>query len=105
MAGAIATWPITLALGSVALLLSAVLRQRSQALGIAAGMMFAMHVLDLLSRLVDDLSWARYLSAFHYYGTAIQDGLSWGGAILLLAVAAVLVATATALFERRDIYA
>jgi len=105
MAGAIAAWPITLALGSVALLLSAVLRQRSQALGIAAGVMFVMYVLDLLSRLVDGLAWARYLSAFHYYGSAIQDGLSWGGAILLLAVAVVLAAAATALFERRDIYA
>lgn len=105
MAGALSVWPITLALGSVALLLSAVLRQRSQALGIAAGVMFAMYVLDLLSRLVDGLSWARYLSAFHYYGMAIQDGLSWGGAILLLVAAVVLAAVATALFDRRDIYA
>lgn len=105
MAGSLAISPIALALGSVALLFSSLFRQRSRALGLGAGVMFAMYMLDLLSKLVDSLSWMRYLSAFHYYGNAIVDGISWGGTALLLAASLLLAGLAIAMFERRDVFA
>ncbi|MGI8404959.1 MAG: ABC transporter permease subunit [Thermomicrobiales bacterium] len=105
MAGSLAVAPIALALGSVALLFSSLFRQRSRALGLAVGVMFAMYMLDLLSKLVDGFSWMRYLSAFHYDGNAIVDGISGGGTIILLATSLLLAGLAIAMFERRDVFA
>jgi ABC-2 type transport system permease protein len=103
-AGALAAWPTGLAIGSVALLASAVLRQRSKVLGLAIGVMFAMYALFVVSKLVDGLGWLKWFSAFHYYGSAVEDGVYWLGVAVLLAASAVLVAIAVNRFERRDIY-
>ena len=105
MAGSLAVAPVALALGSVALLFSSLFRQRSLALGLGAGVMFVMYMLDLLSKLVDNLSWMRYLSAFYYYGNAVVDGVFWGGAIVLLAASLLLAGLAIVMFERRDVFA
>jgi ABC-type transport system involved in multi-copper enzyme maturation permease subunit len=47
----------------------------------------------------------RYVSAYHYYGNAIVEGIWWPGVAMLLVATAVLVAVAVILFNRRDIYA
>ncbi|HEX5164546.1 MAG TPA: ABC transporter permease subunit [Thermomicrobiales bacterium] len=104
LAGSLVAWPIGLAFGSVALLGSAVMRQRSRVLGLAIGLMFAMYALYVLSKLVDSLDWLKWLSAFHYYGAAVEDGVYWLGVAVLLATTAVLTVLAVLGFERRDIY-
>jgi len=102
--GALSAWPIGLAFGSIALLASAAMRQRSRVLGLTIGVLFAMYALYVVSRLVDSLAWLKWLTAFHYYGEAIVKGVYWTGAVLLLAITAALVVLAVRAFERRDIY-
>lgn len=100
----VAAWPISLAFGALALALSAMVRGRAAALGGAAAAMIALYLLNVLATLVSSLSWLKWLSAFHYYGSPMTEGLFWGGAVVLLIAAAVLVAAAVTAFERRDIY-
>jgi ABC-2 type transport system permease protein len=102
--GMLANWPIGLAFGAVALAVSATVRSRAAALGIAAAVMFGFYLLNLLATLVSGVAWLKWLSAFHYYGSPMTEGLFWGGAVVLLIAAGVLTAVAVAAFERRDIY-
>ena len=104
LAGSLVAWPIGLAFGSVALLGSAVMRQRSRALGLAIGLMFAMYALYVVSKLIERLDWLKWLSAFHYYGAAVEDGVYWLGVAVLLVTTALLTALAVLGFERRYIY-
>lgn len=100
----VAAWPFALAFGALALALSAVVRNRAAALGAAAGVMIALYLLNVLATLVKSLSWLKWLSAQHYYGEPMNNGMSWSGSLVLLIAAGVLVALAVAAFDRRDIY-
>lgn len=100
-----ALWPLAIAFGGLALAISALVRQRSWALGIPAGILFLMYLLNVIGRLAPAISWVRWLSAFHYYGIAITEGLWLPGMATLLGASVILVALATLLFNRRDIYA
>lgn len=105
LAASFAAWPTALALGSIALVASAMSRQRSIVLGVAIGGMFAMYALTVVSRPVEELAWLKWLSAFHYYGNAIEEGIFWRGAATLLAFTALTTLIAVRQFNRRDIYA
>jgi ABC-2 type transport system permease protein len=105
LAGSLAAWPAGMALGGIALVLSASLHQRGKVTGFAIGAMFGMYALYVVSKLVDSLDWLKWLSVFHYYGNAIEDGVYWIGFAVLSAFAIAMVALAVRLFERRDIYA
>ncbi|MGC4191728.1 MAG: ABC transporter permease subunit [Thermomicrobiales bacterium] len=100
-----ALWPLATAFGALSLAMSAVMRQRSWALGIPAGVLFLMYLLNVIGRLAPAISWVRWLSAFNYYGVAITEGLWWPGMLTLAGSAIVLTIAATILFNRRDIYA
>ncbi|MGN6033078.1 MAG: ABC transporter permease subunit [Thermomicrobiales bacterium] len=102
---AFALWPLATAFGALSLALSALVRQRSWALGIPAAVLFLMYLLNVIGRLAPAISWVRWLSAFNYYGVAITEGLWWPGVATLVGSAVVLTALATLLFNRRDIYA
>lgn len=102
---AFALWPLTLAFGALALAMSSLVRQRSVALGVPAAILFLMYLVNVIGRLAPAVSDIRSASAYHYYGSAIIDGIWWLGVGVLLAAAAVLVATAVVMFDRRDIYA
>ncbi len=54
---------------------------------------------------LEQLAWLRHLSPFHYAlgGAPLRDGLALGDAAILLGAAALLVALAVWLFNRRDI--
>lgn len=71
------------------------------AIGIALVALVANNLLPLAERLA---GYAR-LSPFHYYLSSdpLNNGMHWGHAAVLVAVLAVLVVAAVALFERRDI--
>lgn len=105
LAGALAVWPVALALGSVALFLSAMVRQHSRALGLSIGVMFGMYALNVVSKLADRAAWLQYFSVFHYYGNAVQDGIFWVGTLALLGSSLMLAGAAIVMFERRDVFA
>ena len=101
--GALNLWPVCMAFGGLALALSAAVRQRGVALGVPILVLFLMYLGDVLGKIIASLANLRYISAFKYYGDAIVNGMPWGGAALLTAVALLLLALAIPLFERRDI--
>lgn len=97
-------FPISIAFGSLALLLSARLRQRGAVIGISFGVMFLMYLIDIIGKIAPDYDVLRWGSAFRFYGNAIQQGFPWGDAAILIAAALVLLALAIPVFDRRDIY-
>ncbi len=103
-AAALNMWPLCLLFGALAMLCSALFHRRALAIGIPAFVLFAMYLLDTIGRVSSDLEDLRPVSAFYYYGSAIEDGIHWPsfGGLALAALA--LVALATFAFRRRDIY-
>ena len=70
---------------------------------VATGTLVGMYVIDLVGKLADPIEPLRSVSAFKYYGSAIQDGID-PFAFAGLALVGVALATAGAfLFERRDV--
>ncbi len=63
-----------------------------------------MYLIDTIGRASDDLEDLRPVSAFYYYGSAIENGIDLTdfGGITLVALALVLLAALV--FRRRDIY-
>jgi ABC-2 type transport system permease protein len=90
--------------GSLALLCSALFHRRALAISIPAFLLFGMYLIDTIGRASEDLEDWRPVSAFYYYGSAIENGIDWAhfGSITLIALALVLLATLA--FRRRDIY-
>lgn len=104
MEGFLNVFPITMAFGSFALVLSAVLRSRGAVIGISFAVVFLMYLIDILGKIMPDLENLRWLSVFRFYGSALMNGIDWGNIAILLVVSVGLLAAALALFERRDIY-
>lgn len=102
---AFALWPIAIAFGALALAISSITRQRSVAIAVPAATVFLMFLANVIGKLAPDVSGIRYISAFHYYGNAIIEGLWWPGVIVLAAAALLLTTVAVVMFNRRDIYA
>jgi ABC-2 type transport system permease protein len=71
--------------------------------GGAAGVLTLMYLMGVLGKLSDAFGTVDGLSAFHYYGSAIDDGLDPGACAILAAAGTVLAAVGCALFERRDV--
>ena len=97
-------WPLCLFFGALAMLCSAVFHRRALAIAIPASMLFAMYLLDTLGRVSEDLEDLQPFSAFHYYGSAIENGIDWADFWGLTLVALALIALAVLAFRRRDIY-
>lgn len=104
MLASLNVFPITMTAGSLALLLSAFVRQRGIAIGIPVALMFLMYLADILGKISEDFEPLRAISVFKAYGDPLQDGMPWGGAALLLIIAVGLAALAIPVFQRRDIY-
>lgn len=104
MLTALNVFPITMAAGGLALLLSAVVRQRGIAVGVPAALLFLMYLVDVVGKISETYAPLRNISAFKAYGDVLQDGMPWPGFALLLALAIGLAALAIPAFQRRDIY-
>jgi ABC-2 type transport system permease protein len=97
-------WPLCLLFGAVAMLCSAVFHRRAIAIAVPAFLLFAMYLLNTLGRVSEDLEDLQPLSAFYYYGSAIEDGIDWTNFAGLALAALALVLLAVLAFRRRDIY-
>lgn len=104
MRGVLNLMPITTAFGTLALALSARMRNSGAVIGIVFALIFLMFLLNVLANLVTSLDWLGRISVFHYYGRAMTGDFPWGSAIFLSAIALGLLGIAFAVFQRRDIY-
>ena len=96
-------WPLAMLFAGVALLLSGVMHRGAPVTAIASGTLVGMYVIDLVGKLAASAEPLRALSAFNYYGSAVQDGidpLAFAGMTL---VGLLLAAAGALLFERRDV--
>jgi ABC-2 type transport system permease protein len=103
--GAANVWPLAMFFAGLATLAAGVLHRSSQVTGVAAGTLVAMYVIDVVGKLADPVAPLRYLSAFRYYGSAIQDGIDSGSVAVLTITGIVLAVAGALLFQRRDILA
>ena len=104
VAGSLNLWPLALFFGGLAMLCSAIFHRRLLAIAIPVALLVTMYFVDGLAGSVEFLENIQPLSAFYYYGSAIQDGIDWANFAGLMAVTLVLVGLAVLIFRRRDIY-
>ena len=101
--GFLNVWPLSILFAGLAVLLSAFAHRSIIVVGAGSGILVAMYVIDLVGKLSDPIRPLRNISAFKYYGSAIQNGLDLTH-ILVLVVSGLLLATIGAeLFRRKDI--
>jgi ABC-2 type transport system permease protein len=86
------------------MLCSAFFHRRVLAIAIPGFVLVATYFINALGESVEDLEDVQPLTVFHYYGSAIEDGIDWSnfGGVTLAAL--VLVLLAALAFGRRDIY-
>lgn len=102
-AGLLNVWPLAMAFAGLAALGCGLFHRTAVVTAMAVGTLVAMYAVDLLGKLTETMEPLRPVSAFRYYGSAIQHGLNFSHMALLVGVGVVLVAIGAALFERRDI--
>jgi ABC-2 type transport system permease protein len=101
-AALIGTWTFALFFAGVALLACGRSGNWTTVTGVAVGLLVTMYVVDVAARIADALEPVGYLTAFHWYGSPLIDGLD-GGHALLAALGLALAVGGAALFERRDV--
>ena len=103
MAGVLNLWPLGVFFGGLTVLLAGLTRRTAVVGGGAAAALAVMYLMEVLGKLSDAFATVDGLSAFHYYGSAIEDGLDLGSFAILVAAGVVLAAAGCVLFERRDV--
>lgn len=98
----IGTWAFALFFAGLALCVCGWIGNWTTVTEVAAGVLVVMYVVDIAARIQTSLDAIGHLSAFHWYGSPLVDGLDGGH--LGLALAGILLAAAGAWrFERRDV--
>lgn len=105
LAAVLASAVVALPFGATALLVGALTGRRGLAIGVSVGLALFTYLLDALSALAEGLRPWRALSPFHHAGVneALTGDPNWLGLAGLVALTGLLVAGATAAFERREI--
>ena len=101
--GLVNVWPLAMAFGGLAALAAGVLHRSAPVTAIVTAVLGAMYVIDLVGKLADAVEPFRAISAFRYYGSAIQNGFDTSHAAGLTLVAVILTAVGALLFDRRDV--
>lgn len=96
--------PFCLFFGSLALLLSALVRRAALAIALPAAVLVGMYVLQGLANYSDKIEPLQPLSLFSHYGSAIQEGIDWLRFTAIVLLGLVLMALAMLAFHRRQIY-
>lgn len=97
-------FPVTVAVGTIGLVLSALMRSRGAVLGASIGIVFLLYLIDVIGNINKDLDGLRYISPFRYFDDIFTYTVPAWHYLLLIGLALVLLAAAVKLFERRDIY-
>lgn len=95
--------PISLFFAGATLLLAGVSSRQGAVTGIAAGLLVLMYFVEVLGNVSDTVGAVGWLSAFHHYGSAIEDGIDPLQFAGLLAAGLLLAVAGAVLFERRDV--
>ena len=103
-AGVANVWPLALFFAGFAVSLAGVMHHSVPVTAVAAATLVAMYVIDLLGKVAEPMEPLRYVSAFKYYGSALQDGIDWPAFAGLTLAGTALAACGAILFQRRDIY-
>ena len=96
-------WPLAIAFAGFAVFLAGILHRPSTVTAIATGTLVAMYIVDLVGKISPDLKPYRVVSAFRYYGSAVQDGMDWTHIAGLTTAGVLLAVIGAELFARRDI--
>jgi ABC-2 type transport system permease protein len=102
-AGLVNVWPLAMMFAGLATLATGFSRRPATVTAVATGTLVAMYVIDVVGKLAAPVESLRTVSAFRYYGSAIQNGLDASHMIGLTLVAVALTAIGALLFERRDL--
>ncbi len=102
-AGVANVWPLSMAFAGLAVLAAGILHRPATVTAIATGTLVAMYVIDLVGKLATAFEPVRAVSAFRYYGSAIQDGIEVSHVLGLTAVAIAMAAIGAVLFDGRDV--
>lgn len=104
MQAAWSVFPVTVAVGTIGLVLSALMRSRGAVLGSSIGIVFLLYLVDVIGNINKDLDGLRYISPFRYFNDIFTYTVPAWHYLLLIGLALVLLVAAVKLFERRDIY-
>lgn len=99
-------WLLFLAIGTLALLVSALTSERGRALGVTIGIVLGMYVGNFLFALWSPLEPLTRVTLFRYFtpGPTIQFGdVAWGDSAVLAAFSGAAMAAAFVVFARRDL--
>jgi ABC-2 type transport system permease protein len=91
-AGLVNVWPLSIAFAGLAALLAGLFHRPAVVTAAASGTLIAMYLVDVVGKLADGLAPLRLVSAFRYYGSAVQDGVDASHAAVLT-LAAIALAT------------
>jgi ABC-2 type transport system permease protein len=105
VAGVANLWPLSVFFGGLTLLLAGVSSRTLAVTGVATATLVTMYFLEVLGKLSSAAATVDGLSAFHYYGSAIENGIDPAAFVGLTAAGLLLAAAGAALFERRDVRA
>ena len=102
--GLVVLWPYSLFFGSLALLLSALLRRGALSTAIAAFVLIVMYVINGLSQAVHVVDRISFLSLIKDLGNPMEAAFPWTAVLAMLGCIVVFILGATFAFARRDIY-
>jgi ABC-2 type transport system permease protein len=101
--GMLNVWPLALLFAGLAALVTGWAHSGGPVTAICAGTLVGMYVIDLVGKLAEPAEPLRYVSAFRYYGSAVQDGIDPLAFAGVTAVGVVLAIVGALRFERRDV--
>lgn len=103
-AATVGTWAFAVFFAGVASMAAGRLGSHAAVTGIGAGLLVTMYVVDVTARIASSLHDLGPLTAFHYYGSPLVDGLNVANSAGLLGLGIVFAALGAVLLEHRDIH-
>lgn len=102
-----ASWsvfPVTIAVGTIGLVLSTLMRSRGAVLGASIGIVFLLYLIDVIGKVNKDLDTLRYISPFRYFNDVFTYDIPVWHYLLLIGIALVLLGVSIKAFDRRDVF-
>lgn len=103
-AALVVLWVFCLVFGTLALLVSTLVRRSFLAIVIPAVVLVIMYVVTNLAQVSKSAEPIRVFSLFYHLGHPLKGDFPWTAVLLMLAAICVLAGAAMAAFDRRDIY-